>query len=59
MTDSNKIPIHVTPMGQRCVKVEDLLRNESVQETLRKMTELSKKYTQKSESESELEQKEK
>lgn len=59
MTDPNKIPIHVTPIGQRYVKVEDLLRNESVQETLKKMTALSEKYVQKSESGVELEQKEK
>lgn len=59
MTDSSKIPIHVTHVGQRYVKVEDLLRNESVRETLKKMTDLSEKYTQKSESEAELKQKEK
>ncbi len=40
MTDCKKIPIHVTHMGQRYVKVEDLLRNESVQDTLKKMTAL-------------------
>ena len=57
MADSKKVPIHVTHMGQRYVKVEDLVRNESVQETLRKMTALSEKHAQKSESEVELKQK--
>ncbi len=48
MADSGKVPIHVTPMGHRYVEVRDLLRNERVQETLKKMTDLSKKHEQKS-----------
>ena len=57
MTDSRKVPIHVTHIGQRYVKVEDLIRNESVQETLKKTTALSIKHAQNSESEVELKQK--
>ena len=49
MKDSNSdynVPIYVTSIGQRYVKVEDLIRSQRVQNTLKKMAEISEKHKQ-------------
>ena len=40
-THDDKVPVYVTNMGHRYVKVDELLRSSRVQQTLREMTELA------------------
>lgn len=42
----DKVPIYVTSMGHRYVKVEELLQSSRVQNTLREMAEIAKKQKQ-------------
>ena len=40
------VPIYVTSMGRRYVKVDDLVRSERVQNTLRRMADIWEKQKQ-------------
>ena len=40
----DKVPIYVTSMGHRYVKVDELLKSSRVQGTLREMAEIAKKH---------------
>ena len=40
------VPIYVTSVGRRYVKVDDLVRSERVQKTLRKMADIWEKQKQ-------------
>lgn len=43
----DKVPIYVTSMGHRYIKVDELLQSKRVQESLKEMAEIAKKQKRK------------